>query len=163
MIRIEKPPFFTFRRPWPVIATWFGSGLIVPASGTWGSLAALPFGVLLMTAGGMPALLTATIIVTILGFKAADDWEKKSGEHDSKHIVVDEVAGMWLTLLFAQLSIFSVLLAFLFFRVFDALKPWPICWIDKRMSGAKGVMLDDLLAALVAGLCVWGARYAGIG
>ncbi len=79
-------------------------------------------------------------------------------------IVIDETAGILLTLLFASPNGVSILLAFILFRIFDTLKPWPISYLDKKIGGAFGVMIDDILAGLLAGLCLLGLKvYGGIG
>ena len=82
-------------------------------------------------------------------------------------IVIDEVVGQWLTLLPAlfywNLNPLAIAVAFLLFRLFDVTKPWPISYIDKHVDGALGVMGDDILAGLVAALCIIGAYYAGLG
>lgn len=146
------------------IATWFGCGLMRRAPGTWGTLGALPFGVALMFAGGWAALLIGLAVIIPLGLWATHDIQKKSGNHDGGFIVIDEVAGMWITLMAAQLTGPSVVLAFILFRTFDILKPWPISWVDKNISGAAGVMADDILAGIVAAICLMGIHhYVDIG
>ena len=82
-----------------------------------------------------------------------------TGEHDSGIIVIDEAAGLWLTLLAATMEPLSILGAFILFRFFDILKPWPVSYFD-RMPGAKGVMLDDLAAGLYAAIVLKGIHYA---
>jgi phosphatidylglycerophosphatase A len=152
-----------FKSPATWLATWFGCGLAHPAPGTWGTLGALPFGIMLMM-GGWPALLAATVIVTAAGLWATDKVQKQTEIHDASYIVIDEAAGLWLTLLAARQTTVSVGLAFLLFRFFDILKPWPVSWCDKKLPGARGVMADDLAAGIYAALCLWGLRtYAGIG
>jgi phosphatidylglycerophosphatase A len=81
-------------------------------------------------------------------------------------IVIDEVAGQWLTLIPA-IGLFGfhplpVLLAFVLFRLFDILKPWPVSYLDKKIEGGLGVMLDDIAAGIYAGLCLTGLYYAGL-
>lgn len=139
---LESPPI--------LISTWFGSGLIRPAPGTIGSLAALPPGLLVMWLGGPLALFIAAVLAFAVGLWAAGEFERKSGEHDASTIVIDEVAGQWLTLLPAGLNPWLWLTGFLLFRFFDAVKPWPISWADRKIGGAFGVMFDDILAALYA-------------
>ncbi len=160
-MKTEKPAF-NFKDPSNLLATWFGCGLMRPAPGTWGTLGALPFGILLMMAG-WPVLLAATILLSYAGWKAADKFGEETGTHDASIIVVDEAAGIWLTLLAATPTGLSVVLAFLLFRLFDILKPWPVSWCDEKLTGGLGVMADDLAAGVYAGLCLWGLRYAGIG
>ncbi|MAE51314.1 MAG: phosphatidylglycerophosphatase A [Micavibrio sp.] len=154
------------------IATWFGSGFMRPAPGTWGTLAAMPFALLLLALGNTAILIIATILISILGWWAARAFEKDSGVHDSKMIVVDEVAGLWLTttpisiLTTSAHPLFSlyVVLSFLLFRFFDIIKPWPVSYFDKRVGGALGVMADDIMAGLYAAIVLTGIiYYAGSG
>lgn len=153
-----------FKNPAVWLATWFGVGLARPAPGTWGSIAALPFGIMIFLAGGQTALLTATALVFGVGYWAAREFETMTGEHDASEIVIDEVAGMWLTLAVSTMSTASVGLALLLFRVFDILKPWPVSWCDKKEHGTLGVMLDDIAAGAYAGLALLGIQaYAGLG
>jgi len=132
-------------------ATWFGAGLLPWAPGTWGSLLALPFAWALAAAGGAWLLLAAAALVFGLGLWAADRYMRAVGVHDPGAIVVDEVAGQWLTLAVAPLDPLAYLAGFLLFRVFDVLKPWPAGWLDRRVGGAFGVMIDDIAAAAYAG------------
>jgi phosphatidylglycerophosphatase A len=139
--------------PWLVTwsATWFGAGLLPWAPGTWGSLLALPFAWALMAAGGVALLLAAAALVFALGLWAADRYMRAVGLHDPGAIVIDEVAGQWLTLAVAPLDPLAYLAGFLLFRIFDVLKPWPASWLDRRVGGAFGVMIDDIAAAVYAG------------
>ncbi len=152
-----------FRNPWIVLATWFGCGLMKPAPGTWGTLGALPFGILILVLGGWPVLLLCAVAVTVVGVKAADVFMRESGAHDHPAIVVDEVAGMWVTLLAAVATPLSIVLAFGLFRFFDVLKPWPVGWLDRHIKGGRGVMADDIAAGIMAALTLGGLRLAGIG
>ena len=139
--------------PWPatLLATWFGAGRLPWAPGTWGSLSALPFAWLLLALGGAWQLLLATALVFALGLWASDRYMKAVGLHDPGAIVIDEVAGQWLTLTIAPLDPLAFLLGFVLFRVADVLKPWPAGWLDRRVGGAFGVMIDDVAAAVYAG------------
>ena len=151
-----------WHHPAVLLGTWGGSGFLRPAPGTWGTLAALPFGLALLAAGGPAALAAGVIAVYIAGFFAAQKIEDATGRHDLSEIVVDEVAGMWIALIPAALAPLPVLSAFLFFRLFDVTKLGPIGWCDKRLPGAHGVMLDDILAGIAAALCLMGLDYAGL-
>lgn len=153
----------SLKDPWIALATWFGSGYITPAPGTWGTLAALPFGLALLYFGGQGALLTALIVVTVIGLRAAAEFERQTGEDDSKHVVIDEVAGIWLALIPVGLNLWYIAAAIILFRILDVFKPWPIKVIDKQYAGAVAVMLDDLLAGLFTGLIIVGAQFAGLG
>jgi phosphatidylglycerophosphatase A len=139
--------------PAGVIATWFGAGLLPQAPGTWGSLAALPFAWLIADQGGWIALLVATILVAGLGVWAAGEAARQSGLQDPGSIVIDEVAGQWLTLIAVPPDPLAYAVGFAAFRLFDITKPWPVSWADRTIKGGLGVMLDDLLAggyALIA-------------
>lgn len=151
-----------FKHPATWAATWFGCGLMQPAPGTWGTLGALPFGIFLMMFGGIPALVIATLIVFIIGVWASNHFERMVREKDSGMIVIDEVVGVWIAMIPAVLTSTSIALAFILFRFFDILKPWPISWLDKRIQGGMGVMVDDVLAGVFAALVMIGLRYVGL-
>lgn len=150
-----------FKNPATWVATWFGCGLMHPAPGTWGTLGALPVGLILFALGGKIAILIAIAFVIPLGFWAAAKFESMTGTHDNAMIVIDEAAGLWITLLACTFSPLSIVLAFALFRLFDILKPWPVSYLDKKVTGAAGVMLDDIAAGIIAAACLWGIhRYA---
>lgn len=153
-------PQVTLRDPAALIATWFGAGLLPGAPGTWGSLAALPFGWALQLAGGPVALAAGAALVFALGTWATGRLIGGSLGSDPGLVVVDEVVGQWLVLLVVPLDPFLYAAAFLVFRLFDILKPWPVSWADRAVKGAFGVMLDDVLAgiygaALLSTLAWW--------
>jgi phosphatidylglycerophosphatase A len=156
-------PQLDYKHPATWIATWFGCGLARPAPGTWGTLGGLPFGILILQFGGWHALLIAAAAAFIAGLWASAKVEKMSGAHDPSYIVIDEVAGIWVTLLAAPATLPYVGLAFLLFRAFDVVKPWPVSWCDEKLPGAWGVMTDDIVAGIMAGVCIGGIRYAGLG
>ena len=152
----------SFPSPGPVltgVVTWFGSGLIPKAPGTWGSLAALPFAWGLWSLGGAVAVGLGAVVVFLLGWAAADLYMKRTGEHDPGRIVIDEVAGQWLTLLLVPPDWLLYGLGFALFRLFDIAKPWPIGWLDRRVGGGFGVMIDDILAGLYALAVLAALRY----
>lgn len=136
-----------------ILGTWFGSGKAPFASGTFGSLAALPFAWFIMLYAGWQTLLIATIIIYFLGVWCADIIMKEINIEDPGLIVIDEVVGMWITLLITPLDPLSYAIAFMFFRVFDISKPFPVSWADRKHS-ATGVMLDDVFAGIYALLCM---------
>jgi phosphatidylglycerophosphatase A len=147
-----------------MIATVFGIGLLRPAPGTWASAAALPAGLAIDRFAGFPGLALATLAVTLAGFWAvARELADRRGD-DPSEFVIDEVAGQWLALLFPAAAFWAMgmsdwalrawpgwVAAFLFFRLFDVWKPWIVGWAD-RLEDVRGVMLDDLLAGLLAGV-----------
>lgn len=141
-------PTLSLRNPAHLLATWFGVGLLPKAPGTWGSLAALPFAWIIAELGGWPWLAAAILIVTLIGWWAAERTVAQSGVQDPGAVVIDEVAGQWLVLLVTPPNLLLYALGFLLFRLFDITKPWPASWADRQVKGGLGVMLDDLLAGL---------------
>jgi phosphatidylglycerophosphatase A len=141
--------------PRALLATWFGTGLLPIAPGTWASLAALPFAAVLAWLGGPWLVLIAAALVFIVGIWAAGPYMAALGVHDPRAVVIDEIAGQWLTLAFAPLDPLAYLAGFFLFRVFDVLKPWPINVMDREIGGAFGVMADDVLAGVYAALVLW--------
>ena len=139
----------SLKNPVHFLALGFGSGLIPFMPGTFGSLAALP---LLIPFLYLPpiTLLIAAVLASAIGIylcgKTADDMQV----HDHGSIVWDEVAGILLTFLWVPLSLWTVVAGFLRFRFFDIVKPWPIGPVDKYVSGGLGIMLDDIIAGLMA-------------
>lgn len=149
-----------FKNPATWVATWFGCGLMHPAPGTWGTLGGLPLGLIILALGGKLILLLSILALIPVGLWAARKFEEMTGVHDSSIIVIDEVAGIWITLLAVTFEPLSIIGAFVLFRAFDVLKPFPISWLDRNLKGATGVMMDDLAAGLAAGLCLYGIQYA---
>lgn len=143
----RTPTIFSFHG---LLATWFGSGLLPKAPGTWGTLAALPFAWVIQAQAGPLALGLATVLVFFVGIGAANKYMAETGTHDPGAIVIDEVAGVWLVLVIVPNDWMLYGLAFLFFRIADIFKPWPACWADKNVHGGLGVMLDDILAGIWA-------------
>ena len=133
------------------LAFGFGSGLAKKMPGTMGTVAAIPVYLVFIQADfWLYSLLT--ILVNIIGIwicgKAAD----LLGEHDFGGIVWDEIAGLLITMWFVPFSWTALILGFILFRFFDILKPWPIKWIDKHIEGGFGIMFDDVLAGIFAGV-----------
>jgi phosphatidylglycerophosphatase A len=164
MIRIEHIEGLNFKSPYAWLATWFGAGLINPAPGTWGSLVAIPFGLIIYKVTGLTGLLLATILVTFIGYWAAKRFQEETGVHDCKAVVIDEVAGQWLVLLpalfWADIELMWIAIAFVLFRIFDIVKPWPASYFDKKVDNAFGVMADDIVAGIFAALVMSGMFYA---
>jgi len=145
------------RHPATWLATWFGAGFAAKAPGTFGTLAALPFAILIFMFFGMSGMIVAAALTLIIGLWAARHFETMSGDHDNGAIVIDEAAGLFVAFVTLPiLSPFYILVAFALFRFFDILKPWPISMIDKKMPGAWGVMLDDIMAGLYAAMVIMG-------
>lgn len=135
------------------IAFGFGSGLMPIAPGTWGTLAAIPLYLLLM-GSHWSIYLALTILAFILGVWVSDKVSKELGVHDYKGIVWDEVVGYLLTMFLAPKGLIWMLLGFILFRIFDIWKPQPIGYVDQKVHGGLGIMLDDVLAAIPAWLII---------
>ncbi|MGB6926091.1 phosphatidylglycerophosphatase A family protein [Psychrobacter sp.] len=146
-----------------------GSGLPRRAPGTWGTVGGLIIAIPLLSLGFVPFLIL-TILSCILGVWICGRTAELMQGHDDPHIVWDEWAGIWITLLplsymgiaddnfwqnvSQELSIFAIVFAFILFRFFDIVKPPPIGWADKRVAGGLGIMLDDIIAGIMAAV-VW--------
>ena len=138
-----------------LLATWFGAGLMPKIPGTWGSAAALPFAWVIAYFGGPFALLAASFVAFGVGIWAADVYGRHSGIKDAGPIVIDEVAGQWLTLFAVPANPVAYLIGFFYFRLFDILKPWPASWADRDVKGGLGVMLDDMFAGVYAAIATF--------
>lgn len=138
-----------------LLATWFGIGRLPKAPGTWGSLAALPFAWILTEWGGPIALVLGAGAVFLAGVWAAQQLEKADGIKDPGYIVIDEVAGQWLTLAAVPADPVLYGIGFILFRIMDIAKPWPVNWLDRNVAGGLGVMLDDIGAGAYAGIALY--------
>lgn len=141
-----------------VLGTWFWSGLLRPAPGTWGSLAALPCAAVIALAWGPWALLPAALLLFLIGWAAAARIALVTGLDDPQSVVIDEVVGIFITLCLIPVGPLGYAIGFLAFRLFDITKPFPVSLADRRVGGGLGVMLDDALAAvyaLAATMVVW--------
>ncbi len=131
--------------------TLFFSGYSKKAPGTIGSLVALLL--------GLPVLIFSTntlflgaVLIGLIAIAQIDKEEEESKIHDSSYIVIDELVGMWLAMAISGLSLAGVVLSFIFFRIYDITKPSLIGKIDKEVKGGLGVVADDALAGVLAGL-----------
>ena len=144
-----------------ILLSWFGSGLTKRAPGTVGSAAALPVAALIAWTWSPAALVLASGLAFLLGWATARAHLKgENTDKDPQWIVIDEVAGQWLALAVVPLHLVWYLAAFAVFRIFDIYKPWPVGWADRKISGALGIMLDDILAAMYAALLLYGLQLA---
>ncbi len=153
------------KQRWATItATVFYVGYMKPAPGTWGSLAALPLGWLIYEIGGVWLFAVAIALGYAKGYVATKVMTEGADNHDPSEIVIDEVVGQWIALLpvlvgaaHAGVSVFELwpgwLAAFALFRLFDITKPGPVGWADRK-DNATGVMLDDVIAGILAAICV---------
>jgi phosphatidylglycerophosphatase A len=142
------------------LATGFGVGFLPRAPGTWGSILAvfLSWGIVHMW--GHIALAIGIILSFSAGVWSSGFCIRNSGIEDPKQVVIDEISGQWLVLIFVPLDALNYAMAFVLFRFFDILKPWPIGWVDRTVKGGAGVMVDDILAAIYAipilyGMIIW--------
>ncbi len=141
--------------------TFGGAGLSPKAPGTVGTLASLPIGLLVLYYFGIESLFMLTITITVVGIFEINKYEKHTGTHDQQHIVIDEAAGMWLSLMIAistastmsypYAEAMAIIFSFAAFRLFDIWKPSTIGWIDRELKGGLGVMMDDILAGIAGG------------
>ncbi|MCQ2649195.1 phosphatidylglycerophosphatase A [Helicobacter pylori] len=131
--------------------TLFFSGYSKKAPGTIGSLVALLLGlpILIFSAN---TLFLGAIFIGLIAIAQIDKEEEESKRHDSSYIVIDELVGMWLAMAISGLSLAGVVLSFIFFRIYDITKPSLIGKIDKEVKGGLGVVADDALAGVLAGL-----------
>ncbi|MBV9549377.1 MAG: phosphatidylglycerophosphatase A [Alphaproteobacteria bacterium] len=156
-----------------IVATVFGIGYFDVAPGTIMSAVAVPLAILIgIHGGGGMGILASSIIVLVIGILACAEHVRETGREDPSECVIDELAGQWLACAFAMLTLGGLLppagisipafgLAFLLFRLFDIWKPWPVSWADQTLKGGLGVMTDDMIAGLMAGIGVAVARYFG--
>lgn len=156
------PHGLRFFSPTVLLASFGGAGLLRPASGTWGSLAALPLGVFLLSYYNSLTLVILSITLCFIGVLATHSWLahslKNGTDGDPSAVVIDEAAGQWLTLAFIapeNISPLTIFAGFVLFRLFDILKPFPINLVEKKITGAWGVMLDDMVAGVMAGLVLY--------
>lgn len=157
----------SLKNPWHLLATGFGSGLSPIVPGTMGTIAAIPFYLLLVQLP-LPFYLLAVIIACIVGVKICQVTSDDMKVHDHGSIVWDEFTGLWITMLVVPLLSLNamdwkwLLTGFVLFRFFDMVKPWPIGWLDKRVHGGLGIMLDDVVAGVMAGVVLYlVGKYAG--
>jgi len=141
-----------------IFLSFFGAGLSKYAPGTMGTLAALPFGFLILHFLGATTLFLTAILLTVISIKEVDKYEAEGGEHDDARIVMDEVVGTFIALsMTATMNNIwlQAVLVFIFFRILDIKKPSVIGLAERKFKGGNGVMLDDVLAGLFAGILSW--------
>lgn len=149
----------TLANPVHLLAFGFGAGCSPRAPGTMGTLIAVALYLPLSTLA-WPVYLGVLAVVSLAGIWICDRTSRDLGVHDHPGIVWDEIAGFLLTMVAAPAGWPWILAGFLLFRLFDIWKPWPIGWLDRRVTGGLGIMLDDLVAGLFAAACLqllaWG-------
>ena len=144
------------------IATLGGIGKLFIAPGTIASLLATFTGYFILLNISKFIFLLLIIAIFFLGILSSNAHYKKYKKHDSSEIVIDEVVGQWLVVIFLNENILHLLLGFVLFRFFDIIKPWPISLADKNIKNGFGVMLDDVIAGFFAGVLLYFIIYAKI-
>lgn len=139
--------------PLHILAFGFGSGLAPFAPGTFGTLMAIPL-YLLMLKLSLVSYLIFVAIICIAGIWICDKSSKLLGVHDHGGIVWDEFAGFFITMIAAPAGWIWIVIGFLLFRLFDIWKPWPISFLDKKVDGGLGIMIDDVVAGIYALVCL---------
>lgn len=144
-----KIPASLLTNPVHFLALGFGSGLLPKAPGTFGTLAAIPVYIAIssLSIGWYVAIV---VLLSVAGVAICEYTSRQLRVHDHPGIVFDEIAGYLLTMTAIPYGIGWMLAGFVAFRFFDIIKPWPISWLDKHVHGGLGIMLDDLLAGIMA-------------
>lgn len=147
--------------PWHLLAVGFGSGLAPWIPGTMGTLAAvIPY--LALVHLPLWAYIAICIAGSWVGVVICQKTSDDMGVHDHGSIVWDEFIGLWITMLIVPIfgldpyDLKWLIAGFVLFRFFDMLKPWPISWLDKRMHGGFGIMIDDIVAGIISAFCLAG-------
>ncbi|MEY8248080.1 MAG: phosphatidylglycerophosphatase A [Bermanella sp.] len=151
MSELPKP---NFKDPVHWLAFGLGSGLSPKAPGTMGTLAALPIYWFFLQDLSLSMYVAVLVFTSLLGIYLCHKTAKDLKVHDHGGIVFDEWVGMWITLLLVPSGWGWLLLAFVLFRFFDIVKPWPIKYFDEKVAGGLGIMLDDIVAGLIALGCL---------
>jgi len=150
---VVTTPRSVWRNPWHFLAFGFGSGAVPKGPGTAGTAVAMVIYVLLPEMGPVSQL--ALIVVSFaFGVWLCEKTSNDLGVHDHGGIVWDEFVGYWITMFMAPQAWFWPLVGFALFRVLDIFKPWPVNWADREVKGGMGIMLDDVLAGIMAALCI---------
>jgi len=135
----------------------FNSGLLPKAPGTWGSLVGAILGYLILLILPQSTLFLFASLISVIAVKHIDIYEQQTGIHDDKRIVIDEIAGIWVAMSLAGGSLVAVIFSFIYFRILDIKKPSIIGKIDQKVEGGWGVMGDDLVAGVFAGILAAGS------
>ncbi len=147
-------PEVSWKKVWthPIyfLAFGFGSGLSPIAPGTFGTLAAIPVYCVFALFLNTQIYLLLTLVAFLAGIFVCDRVSRDLGVHDYGGIVWDEIVGYLLTMFWVPFHWVWMVLGFILFRIFDIWKPYPIGWVDKRVSGGFGIMIDDVIAAVPA-------------
>ncbi len=151
-------PRSVWRNPVHFAAFGFGSGAAPVAPGTFGTLMGVAL-YLLLPVLSWPLYLLFLLAATLVGIWLCDRTTRDIGVHDHGGIVWDEFVGYWITMFVAPAGWLWIIVGFILFRFFDIVKPWPIRWLDQHVKGGFGVMIDDVLAGVMALICLQAAAY----
>ncbi|MCV6610894.1 MAG: phosphatidylglycerophosphatase A [Amphritea sp.] len=146
---MNRAPSSVWKNPIHFLAFGLGSGAAPKAPGTFGTLAAIPLFLLLQPLA-LHWYLLVLVVTFVVGIYLCGKTSEDMGVHDHGGIVWDEFVGYWVTMFAAPAGWLWIVIGFVLFRIFDIAKPWPISWADKKVHGGFGIMLDDLLAGLMA-------------
>ncbi len=156
---MSTPPGKVFSHPLYFLAFGFGSGLARKAPGTFGTIAAIPVYLLMATLS--PVYYLAIVVVALVAGVALCDWVANDmAIKDPAAIVWDEFVGLWIALFMLPDGWYWVIAGFVLFRFFDILKPWPVSFFDRELSGGLGIMMDDVAAGLISFCILQVAAYA---
>ncbi|MFT5164563.1 MAG: phosphatidylglycerophosphatase A [Alteromonadaceae bacterium] len=139
---------FDLTKPHHFLALGFGAGLMRPAPGTWGTLVAVPIFLLLSAMATPMVYIGVTLLISVVGIWICGRCAQDIGVHDHGAIVWDEIAGFLVTMTLVEATWLNILLGFGLFRFFDIVKPWPIGYVDRKVQGGFGIMIDDIIAGL---------------
>lgn len=155
---MKHAPASVWRNPIHFLAFGLGSGAVPKAPGTFGTLAAIPLWWLFAELA-LPYYLLVVLLSFVVGCWLCGRTSEDLGVHDHGGIVWDEFVGLWITFIALPAGWGWIVTGFLLFRLFDIIKPWPIGWADQRVSGGFGIMLDDVLAGIMALVCLQALNY----
>lgn len=150
---IPPIPKSMWRNPLHFIAFGFGTGALPFAPGTFGTLIAIPF-YLLLAPLSLPLYIGIVVLITLGSIYLSHQVAKEIDVHDHPGMCLDEIVGFLVTMINAPLGLFWILLGFLLFRFFDIVKPPPIRWVDTQVHGGLGIILDDVLAGIYSMLII---------
>ncbi len=136
-----------------LFATGLGAGYAPIASGTFGTMVAIPLFILL-SRWGTPGVLAGLLFTAVLGIPAADHMERSLGASDPGEVVIDEIAGYLLAMAGSPVAAGHIIAGFFLFRFFDIVKPPPVRQAERYLRGGLGVVADDLLAGVYAWICL---------
>jgi phosphatidylglycerophosphatase A len=140
--------------PVDLLALGFGSGLVPKGPGTAGTVVAIPV-YLLMESLPVNFYIALVLALFLAGIPVCAHTAQRMGVHDHPGIVWDEIVGYLVTMTFAPAGWLWIAIGFVLFRLFDILKPWPIKWLDRKVGGGFGIMVDDLLAGIAAAVVLY--------